>query len=413
MLTKIQKQFQYSIIFPIRNEPLILLLVLPTMLMTMGMGMAAPLLPLLVKSYGLSTVMVGTVISSFALARVFSNIPAGFLTQSKGAKLALILGGIFAGLGNRFIAFTDNYWSLIVCRFIAGIGTAMYITSALTFVSQIGEDTFRGRLMTIYQASFLFGMALGPLSGGFITNIFDLKAPFIFIAVISICSSIWCVLRIPSYVGKINTIQNSENKKPTRKLDYLKLLKNQSFLAISTIQISVFFTRGSALFLLFPILASEKFLLKPGYVGMLLTIPQLSNFSTQPFVAMLVDRLGRKSLLIPAMALFCSSLFISAISFHIYIFIIALIFYGIAQAIVAPVANAYIADMSAPEERAVTYGAFRTFADLGIVFGAPIIGKITDIFTVETALLGNSIFLAIAALLFAIIAKEKKDHANK
>ena len=85
MLTKIQKQFQYSIIFPVRNEPLILLLVLPTMLMTMGMGMAAPLLPLLVKSYGLSTVMVGTVISSFALARVFSNIPACLLYTSDAA----------------------------------------------------------------------------------------------------------------------------------------------------------------------------------------------------------------------------------------------------------------------------------------------------------------------------------------
>jgi MFS family permease len=407
MFNKFQQQLHYSILTPIKNEPLILTLAIPTMLMTIGMGMAAPLLPLLVKSYGLSTVMVGTVISSFALARVFSNIPAGFLTQSKGAKLTLILGGFFAGLGNLLIGFTNEYSTLIVFRFIAGIGTAMYITSALTFVSRIGADAFRGRLMTIYQASFLFGMGLGPLFGGIIANLFDLRAPFIFIALISLCSSIWCIFRIPGYVGKVSADSYTINKKSTSKLKYLQLLKNQNFLAISTIQTSVFFTRGSALFLLFPLLAAEKFLLKPGYVGMLFTIPQISNLFTQPFVAMLIDKLDRKSMIIPAMILFCISLSISAISFHIYIFILGLIIYGIAQAIVAPVANAYIADMSTPEDRAVTYGVFRTFADFGIVFGAPIIGKMTDIFTVETALFSNVILLGLATSIFVAIAKKK------
>ena len=104
--------------------------------------------------------MVGFAVSAFALARVFANIPAGILTRKRGARFVLALGALLSAIGNFCIAVIPGYIPLVLFRFVAGLGSAFFITAAIIFVAGISSHGNRGRLMTIYQGAFILGFVL-------------------------------------------------------------------------------------------------------------------------------------------------------------------------------------------------------------------------------------------------------------
>ena len=64
----------------------------------LGQGVIAPVLPLYAKDFGVSTAMVGASISVFGLARIFFNLPSGFLSDRLGRRLFLIGGPVIIAL---------------------------------------------------------------------------------------------------------------------------------------------------------------------------------------------------------------------------------------------------------------------------------------------------------------------------
>jgi len=399
---------RYSIVEPAREHPEVLLLSLSTMLITMGQGIVAPLLPLLVKSFGMTTTMVGIAVSAFALARVFSNIPASMLTRWRGARHVLVLGALFSAVGNLMVGLVPSYEALVGFRFVAGIGSAMYITAAVIFVAEVSTPENRGRLMTIYQASFLMGLTLGPSIGGLVAEAYGLFAPFYLVAGVSLAAAAWAVAKIPSDVARASTAHVAAPGSAGAAHDRApSVFRNPGFIAINLIAMSVFLTRGAALFTLFPLLGAERFALEPGQLGRLFTVPAATNLVCQPFVGAMADRLGRKALITPTVGLFVASLLLSAVSPTLWVFALALALYGIAQAVEAPTANSYVADLSPPEQRAMAVGVYRTVADVGLVAGAPGMGAVADLVGIPWALTANAALLLVPGVLFVVLAVER------
>ena len=366
---------EYSLMEPVRQEPRVLLLALSTMMITVGQGMVAPILPLLVTSYGLTATMVGVAISAFALARVFANIPAGMLTRVHGARYVLVLGALFSAVGNLLVGLLPSYEALVAFRFVAGIGSALYITAAVVFVAEVSTPENRGRLMTIYQASFLLGLTLGPSIGGITAGLFGLRSPFLLVAAASVAAAVWALGKIPPDVARILPKERIDGPEaePTRAAAPGKarsVFLERGFIAINLVALAVFLTRGAALFTLYPLIGAQRFNLGSGRLGLLFTVPAGANLVCQPVVGALADRLGRKTLIIPTIGLFIASLLLSAVSPWLGLFSVGLILYGVAQAVEAPTANAYVADLAPSDQRAMAVGVYRTVADVGLVAGA-------------------------------------------
>ena len=400
----------YGLLEPVRQEPRVLLLALSTMLITLGQGAIVPILPLLVQSYGMTATMVGVAVSAFALARAFANIPSGILSRRHGARSALVLGAIFSAVGNLMVGLTSSFAALTGFRFVAGLGSALYITAAVIFVAEVSTPENRARLMGIYQTAFLLGISLGPSVGGITAELFGLHAPFILVAAVSALAGIWAWARIPANVARIPGATKAASSTAQITSEPQEgppsIFRSPAFVAISFIAMAVFFTRGGALFTLFPLLAKERFGLSVGEIGLLFTVPSVVNLVCQPFVGALADRLGRKILIVPTVFLFAVSLVVSAVSPIVGIFAVGLTFYGVGQAIEAPTANSYVADLAPPEQRAMALGVFRTFGDAGLVIGAPLLGFIADRTSIPWGLITNAGLILIPGLLFILVAKE-------
>ncbi len=416
LLRPLFQVLNYSLVEPARAEPRVLLLALSTMLMTMGQGIVGPILPLLVDSYGLTAVMVGFAVSAFALARVFANIPAGVLTRVRGARFVLVVGAAISVIGNLMVGLIPNYTALVVFRFVAGAGSALFITASVIFVAEVSTPQNRGRLMTIYQAAFLLGITLGPAVGGITADLFGFAAPFYLVALVSAASGVWALAKIPANVARapertaspVNPQHHSApvGDAPTADAPASSVYRNGGYHGVNLLTFATFFTRGGALFTLWPLLGKERYSLGPGQLGLIFTVPAAVNLVCQPFVGAMVDRVGRKTLLVPTMFLFSIALLVSGVIPVMAAFVVALAIYGVAQAVEAPAANAYVADVAPAQQRAVALGINRTFGDAGLVVGSPLLGLIADLAGIPWGLVANAGLLLAPGILFALTAKE-------
>ena len=75
--------------------PIILNLSLVSGLVILGFSIIAPVLPQYALSFSISVALTGWAISSFALARMIVDIPAGFLADHFGSKRIMVVGLVF------------------------------------------------------------------------------------------------------------------------------------------------------------------------------------------------------------------------------------------------------------------------------------------------------------------------------
>ena len=407
LIGKARKALHYSLVEPAREEPRIILLGFATLFMTMAQGIVVPILPLLVKSYGLSATAVGLAVSSFALARVFANIPAGMLTRVYGVRTVLMAGALLSVVGNLFIGFSGSYGALVALRFVAGLGSALFITGAVIFVATVSTTQNRGRLMSIYQAFFLLGISLGPPMGGIVADLFGLNAPFFLVAGVSALSAVWSFTRLPKGVAQREKDVTERKTKKAEAAAAGKWYREPAFLSVSLLALAVFFTRAGALFTLWPLLGKEKYLLGPGLLGVYFLVPSMVNMVTQPFVGFLADKFGRRAVLIPTVGLFAMALLVSAWVPFIGFFALGMALYGIAQALEGPTANSYVAEVVPAPSRPVALGVYRTVADVGLLLGAPLLGLIADGADVPWALTANAGFLLVAGVVFFVVGRKE------
>ncbi len=98
----------------------------------------------------------------------------------------------------------------------------------------------------------------------------------------------------------------------------------------------------------------------------------IANFFGSPILGALSDRFGRRPVLLLGFCGLALSFFVTAMATALWMLIVVRLFSGAMQSNVA-VANAYVADISAPEDRAKRFGMLGAMFGIGFILG-PVIG---------------------------------------
>jgi DHA1 family tetracycline resistance protein-like MFS transporter len=100
----------------------------------------------------------------------------------------------------------------------------------------------------------------------------------------------------------------------------------------------------------------------------------IANFFASPILGRLSDRYGRRPVLLIGFSGFALSFFITGLATALWMLLVVRLFSGAMQANIA-VANAYVADITAPEQRAQAFGKLGAMLGMGFILG-PVLGGI-------------------------------------
>lgn len=405
-MKKIPLRFQPK---PEQETRFLLTLNVMVVLVMLGMGMVAPILPLYGKTFGVSTTLVGFLITSFGLARMIMDLPAGILSEKYGRRIVLIGGPLLMAAGSLFCAVAGSFWELTLWRFLQGAGSAMYTTAAMTAVADLSTTFNRARNMALYQGSILIGAGLGPALGGLIAGRLGYRAPFFIFALLAFTGALWVWLTLPETQTK-NPLAafDSIGEKPS----VWALIGNLNFFLIGLVNFGVFFTRAGANMDLVPLMGSEKIGLNPEQLGFILALGSLGNFAVLPLAGWLADRYGRKLAIVPANLISGLALLFFASGNGYWLFLLGVLLYGISSGLGGTTPAAYVADIVPRHTYGLAMGLLRTFGDVGFVAAPIFLGWLTDLGDYRLAFWFNAFFVVASSAAFGVWGREEKKKEN-
>lgn len=402
---------QARVVRPLAENQTLLILCVTTVVVMMGFGITSPVLPLYAQSFGVGTAMVGLTITAFGAARLIVNLPAGFLSERYGRRLLLFGGPAVVVIGSVAAGVAPTFAWLVAARFVAGAGSAMYMTGAMILLTDITSDENRGRIMSLYQGSLLAGVAIGPAIGGVVAEAFGLAAPFFLVAALSALAMFWSFGRMPETVHSqpqpVSSPDPGETEaRPDKGSRVMSLLTRPDFLLVCMLALSIFLTRTGGRLTLVPLLGENRLGMSPGALGGVFAMMMVLNLAVLVPAGTMIDKLGRKALIVPSALITGVALVLFAVSGEVWMFVLAAVIHGIGTGILGPAPAAYAADLAPPGMRGVTMGLYRTFGDGGFVIGPVLLGSLADLTGFGWALAFDALLLVSIALLFALFAKE-------
>jgi multidrug resistance protein len=363
-------------------------------------------LPLFASSFGVTQAAIGLAIAVYGLGRLLFDLPMGHLTERFGRRSVLLAGTLITALGSLLCGVAGDFGQLILFRFIGGIGAATVLTGAQVMLADISNRENRGRVMSVYQGAFLFAVGFGPTPGGLIADLLGYRAPFFAFAALGLVASLITFLCLPETRG-LGRAAGSEDTAPASASAALRqLLTSSGFVLVCLVSFAQFFARTGAVFGVVPLVGHERIGLTPSQIGVALTLGNMLNFAVIWISGVLVDRYGRKAVIVPSTVVSATAFVAFAFADTYALFALGALLWGAGGGIGGAAPAAYAADLAPPGANGVTMGIYRTVADAGYVVGPALLGLIADRLGAPQALTVTALVFLVAAALFAAFAPE-------
>ena len=336
------------------------------MVMT-GVSIISPILPAYAASFGIPYALIGIIISSFAIARTFLDIPAGVVAYRLGMKKFMAIGLLLIAASSFVAGYAPTYETLLVARILEGAGSAMYTTVSMTLVAVVSPPERRGATLSFYMSMMLLGTVSGPVIGGFISETWGMSAPFYTYAAFGLISLIIITAAVKE-TGK-SSVAHPANMNVT------KLLKDYNLMAICFAVLVTFLIRQGVINTVIPLYAYNNIRIGEIDLGIALGVLAIGNTVMMLIVGKLSDRFGRKIFMMLSLILSAIVVLTIPLDKSLRSLIISMGVLGICLGLAGPV-SAWITDVSRPEDLGGAMGIQRTVGDLGFIIGPILLAAI-------------------------------------
>ena len=371
-----------------------------------GQGVVGPVLPLYARDFGVSATMVGLTLTVFALARLILNIPAGLIADRFGRRVLLIGGPILTSIGMFGSGFAGDIWSLLIWRFVAGAGSAFFMSGALIYLIDIAPPDLRARYVATNQWALSVGVALGPGLGGLVAERWGLAAPFHLVGVIALFAAVYAVFRLPE--TRRSSSPKLKDESPAR--EAARIARSGPFLAIAFVTGTIFMTRAGTRATLVPLHADETLAWGPGELGLVFTVTGVMTLFTLWPATWATENIGRASvILFSAMTAALGTFVIGSSSTPMW-FVLGNLILTLGTGTAGPAPAAFVADLFPERMRGLGVGLYRSAGDVGFVLGPPALGWLSDNASMSVAFQTAGCLVGAAGVYFVLVTRRSESH---
>ncbi|WNG94462.1 MFS transporter [Mycobacterium sp. ITM-2016-00318] len=368
------------------------LLIAANVVVALGYGVVAPVLPQYARHFGVSISAATFVITAFALMRLVAAPPAGLLVQRVGERRVYVTGLVIVALSTGACAFAETYWQLLVFRSLGGLGSAMFTVSSLGLMIRISPPDARGRVAGLFSSGFLIGSVGGPVLGS-LTAGFGLAAPFvIYGAALMVAAAVVFV-----------SLRHSEVAAPEASTDptvsVRMVLRHRAYRAALFSNFATGWAAFGLRIALVPLFVVEGLGYGAGFAGLALATFAIGNIAAVIPSGYLSDRVGRRKLLIVGLTVSAVTTVLVGYTSSLPVFLAAAFVTGAATGVFVSPQQAAVADIVGNKSRGGTAVAtFQMMADLGSIAGSLAVGQVAEHASYAAAFLVSGGILLAAAI---------------
>jgi len=157
--------------------------------MAVGIALFATLGGIVNERLAQDATMFGLQFAAFVLAQILLQAPIGRATDFFGRKPFIVLGMALLVPTTLVQGVVLDPWSMFAARFAQGVAGALVFAPALALAGDLAPAGRSGGTLSVLTMAFGFGVALGPLSSGFLVA-FGFLVPFAFGAALAAAGAV-------------------------------------------------------------------------------------------------------------------------------------------------------------------------------------------------------------------------------
>lgn len=273
----------------------------------------SPLYIFIESSLAIPLYKLGEIPTSFLLGAGIFQIPSGLLAAKIGNKRVAIAGMYLLSTMSLLSGLSWNLESIMIFRFLVGVGAAMYFSPALGIIKNVFSEKNKGLAMGFYNGAFNLGAGIGIAAWNSIAMIFGWRMALVIGGVIGLGITIENHILLPK----------DEIKK--ERIEWKKVLANKDVWLIGLSLAGFWGAFFATAQFLSPYLVKEG--MNGDLAGLISSLTLISGAIGGPLIGMISDKMrNRKRFMVILSLVMCaliSTIFL-ANTFTIWIYTILL-----------------------------------------------------------------------------------------
>ena len=382
---------------------LILPIYLPAFLLSTGVGIISPTLPIYINSFELSYTLTTVVIA----IGVVGNIPAGILVERVGRKPAMLIGLAMIVLSTISMGTAQRLSHLVIAQLIGGVGNALWMLSRHAYMTDVIPLEKRGRSIALFGGVNRMGTFAGKFGAIFLGA--NLRLPFFVYTVIAVLTFIICIFSIAETKREPNV--QSQSRQP-----YLKQLihvskQHYKLLATAGVGQVCVQTLRRGCHIIIPLYAKDVAGLNTFGVRLVEMISSAVDMSMFPVAGAMMDRFGRRYATVPGISIFATGMLLMPFTGSFTWLLLAAILMRFGNGIASGTMMTLGADLAPVEGTGEFLGLWRLTGDFGGAAGPVVVGNIADLFGLGYSgfALGGIGYLAVSIFLWLVPETLQKE----
>lgn len=355
-----------------------------------GGSLVAPILPSMVEPLGTTNEMIGWVMSVYTFCALISTPFHGVIADRVGRKRVLIPAIILYGISGFSIAFTKDFYGILVLRGLQGIGAAGMMSLGVTLIGDIFKEKARAVAMGYRSsAQSLINAGIPFLSGAVATITW--YYPF-YIYILALPLALMVSLRL-----KLNETLSQSTLKDYFKSIFLVIKDRKTqWVYISNFFIFIFLY---CLIVYAPILIVEELELTTTYTGLMLSVGSAIAAITASQAGRLFYRFKIYKIITIGFFFCGSGLFLISLALNFVFLLACVIVWGIGFGLVFPALNTVVTQLVSSHLRAGIVSGFTIMTYIGQTLSPPLFGFILANSSLEIVFKTASILTLVPILL--------------